>query len=264
VAAALTALLAYGSPAKADDCYITEGGLPAQQTGHKTISMASEFVDIVVGKNWVTVDCTFRFKNAGPACVVRMGFPDEVNRSEEDEIRRMPEGSFRSFRSWVDGKPVATKVIRASGDEDASDTLFWHEKRVQFPAHGEVVVRDRYVTNVCTYDGLAFWTNGTGYILHTGASWHGRIGKAVIKFTFRRKRMRGPFTLAHTNADGDDLGAAEDRAWMRHRRRIYYTGRTRPSTQGDTLTFKRANFRPSSDDDIMVFFDPTPFRSRRR
>src|SRR5207248_4478290 len=105
-----------------------------------------------------------------------------------------PHGNFRYFRSYVDGARVRTRVVRAG-----PDAHFWHVKTVRFPAHGRRVIRDVYEEAVG--EQLLLVRNcavahQAAYTLRTGASWRGRIGRAEVIITFRRRRMRGPLAPA--------------------------------------------------------------------
>ena len=63
--------------ARADDGGISFGGSPHLLKGHATVAMKSEVVKMDVHDKVIKVDCRFLFHNSGPACTVRMGFPDE-------------------------------------------------------------------------------------------------------------------------------------------------------------------------------------------
>src|SRR5215212_2408570 len=124
------ALAAVAGAACANDGGIAFGGAPRLLDSHPSVSMESEVVTMTVGDKIVTVDCRFTFRNHGPACAVRMGFPDigvgasdPDEKNSEDYLRHGPVSTFKSFHSWVDGKEVSTKLIRA--DEPGH---FWHAK----------------------------------------------------------------------------------------------------------------------------------------
>ena len=79
-------LLALGVRASANDGGIHMGGSPGLLHGHPTVTMTGEVIKMTVDDAKVTVDCRFVFTNNGPACTVRMGFPDQgVGADDPDE-----------------------------------------------------------------------------------------------------------------------------------------------------------------------------------
>src|SRR5262249_9573094 len=156
---------------------------------------------------------------------VRMGFPDQgqgAANPDEDEEHNPPKGTFRSFESWVDGRSVKTKLIRA-----AHLGNFWHFKVVAFPANKQVSIRDRYTVNVGLSSSYGFPLHQTSYILHTGASWHGSIGHSEVNVLFQSKGVRAPIELKKLtwlpkkNADDFDRpNYANDHSG--NKRRVYY------------------------------------------
>ncbi|HLK57709.1 MAG TPA: hypothetical protein VKU00_14180 [Chthonomonadaceae bacterium] len=232
---------------RADDGWIAYGGNPGLLSGHPTVSMVSEIIQVDVGDKKLTVDCHFVFKNDGPARRVRMGFPDiDDHRGEEpDEAKKPPVGALDSFRSYVDGKEVTTHLIRADKTEDV-----WHEKTVTFAAHSRVKVRDIYTTGV----GAAGHVNGgyihiIGYQLDTGASWKGPIGKVTVNVTFHRKHMKVPLKLAAFTEDS----AKEVR--MIADGKVLYKGPCKPTVQGRTVSFVCSHLKPGKKDNIFLYFD---------
>jgi len=238
--------------AGANDGEIAFGGSPRLLKGHSTVSMQSERVKVDVGEETVTVDCRFVFRNNGPACSVRMGFPDEGQggaNPEQDGQVPVPRGTFTSFRSYVDGRPQATRLIRAD-----RPGKYWHAKTVRFPARGQRLVRNVYtlpvgsqITRTSSLVRQAF------YVLHTGASWNGPIGRTEVEVVFHRKRMAAPLRPVRMSRSGrDGVYAAK---WAGDRARVYYQGPGRPQVSGKTLRFVRTNWRPAPSDDILLFFD---------
>ncbi len=101
------------SPSSADDGGISFGGSPHLLKGHKSVSMRTEQIRIDVHEKIINVDCKFVFHNDGPACTVRMGFPDEgLGAAEPYQGFPVPTGAklkatFESYVSYVDGKKLA-------------------------------------------------------------------------------------------------------------------------------------------------------------
>ena len=136
-----------GGAAQANDGGIAYGGSPGLLKGHPSVSMQSEVINITIMDKKVSVDCEFVFKNEGDACTVRMGFPDvgegsydPDEESGEEVMKTPPKTTFKSFVSYVNGKQVATELIRAK-----EEGQYWHSKTVNFPAHSTVKIRDVYI-----------------------------------------------------------------------------------------------------------------------
>ena len=255
LAALAAALLLFpGSAAlRADDGGIAFGGAPRLLTGHPSVSMQSEIVRMSVGKETVHVDCQFVFRNDGPACKVRMGFPDQARGSmdpEEEGPQKHPTGTFTSYMSYVDGVKVPTQTIHGAKEGD-----FWHAKVVDFPAHATRHVRDVYTVPVgggIVYDGKGSIKEAY-YILHTGASWHGPIGRAEVDVTFAPQAIPMPLVLVPLSAAPDNIDGKY--AWPSHPHgTILYRGPSKPVIAGRTLRFIRTNLEPGYLDDILLSF----------
>ncbi len=111
-------------------------------SGHPTISMASEVVKVVVRGHRVDTDCTFVFDNSGDACTVNMGFPDFGLWAYNYEHKKAST-IFTSFKSYVDGKPVSTKLVLGQDHREQ-----WQTKLVSFDKNGTRVVHEVYSTEV--------------------------------------------------------------------------------------------------------------------
>jgi hypothetical protein len=168
-AAGLWLLLA--NAASADDGAMEgEGGsLHLMSAGHPSVTMANEVVRID-GLPKGHVRARFVFKNHGPACDVKMGFPDQ---SWGDGHAG---GGFEGFRSWVDGREVRTQFVEGT-NPDPSQALDWWVKRVHFNRGQTRVVEDEY------FGGGGYDSSGNQFIMYeldTGDSWKGPIGRGRI------------------------------------------------------------------------------------
>lgn len=168
--AAAVMLLAVAAAARGDDAaLVASGGALKLMHGHPAIRMLSEEVHIALpdGK----VEATFIFRNDGPATTVLIGFPEQGK-----DVMPKARTHLVNFRSWVDGKPVATKQVGRTEGDDADYTAWW-VKQVPFS-------RGQTHTIVNRYEGgwldTSYGCSGFQYILKTGASWHGPIGRARI------------------------------------------------------------------------------------
>ncbi len=262
------ALLLLSGPARANDGGITMGGSPKLLSGHPTVQMKSEVVRINVGKKKLNVDARFTFVNHGPACTVRMGFPDrgigsanpdnessDDDRDEVDIMKQPPRTSFTSFRSWVNGKAVATKLIRAN-----TWGKYWHTKTVRFPAHSIVHIRDAYEESVSVGVFRAGewggYKNHIGYLLNTGSSWRGSIERTDIIIRFNRARVPsgrikpipGRFTYL------DEKGSQSFTTACLKPGTVVWKGPSTPTVLGRRMTFTRTTYRPTVNDDLELSF----------
>ncbi|MEO7717463.1 MAG: hypothetical protein ABIY70_14780 [Capsulimonas sp.] len=253
--------LAATIPARADDGGITFGGSPRLLSGHQTVAMESEVVTMDIGENAVTTHCRFVFKNHGPACTVRMGFPDRARGANviEDETGKAmaPHGTFQSFTSKVDGKPVKTEVLKDA--KTPSDV--WHAKTVAFGANQTHIVEDDYKTDIggqMTDYGSA--VHQAYYVLHTGSSWRGNIGRAEVIVRFHRKTMPGPLkALDMRKISGNADGIIK--LYPYGQNAVAWSGPSTPTVSGTTLRFVRTNFNPQYSDDVILHFGDTKIKN---
>jgi hypothetical protein len=244
--------------ARANDGGISFGGSPRLLTGHPSVSMQSEIVRMRIGEEKVTVDCTFIFQNQGPACTVRMGFPDQgqgADDPDEEGVHNPPTSAFDTFKSYVNGKPISTKLVRSQ------QSIFWHTKTVSFPANSHVVIRDVYTTSVGAHIEEKGSVHLANYILHTGASWHGPIGRSEVIITFQSKHISAPLRPVPVHYAPEVVRRQylvnkkiETTDWNKVTGRVYYVGPCAPTAHGNSLRFVRTNWRPTERDDIYLAF----------
>ena len=242
----LALLLAHG--AFADNAALTFGGQPTVLSGHNSISMASETVDMVVHYDHVDTDCSFTFKNAGPACTVRMGFPDFGMWAYAYE-KKKPKSIFQRYQSFVDQQRVSTHLILGANLGEQ-----WQVKMVSFSANATHVVREVYRTETGGIAGPKMATLAASYLLHTGASWKGPIGEAKIRITLagdcdlpvkpdiRAADRLHEFSQAATRSQIEKIGG------------VLVSGPIGAQVDGRTITFDCHNLKPTQKDDILVLF----------
>ena len=205
-----------------DSSVLAQGGTVTALNDKPPIVMQSESISIDVGR--ATVDANFVFRNPSrQAATVTFGFPEEGG---GDIIP--PSGNrqtwFKSFRSWVDGNEVQT-LLRTSTNNDDLSYQNWWTKTVTFAPNQTRRVRNLYVTqhgsNTMSHRFLT-------YILASGAPWSGPIGSAEIKADFSRI----------------PAGAL-------------YTARPQTfSRVGHTLIWRKTNFEPTPEDNIILIYLP--------
>ena len=252
-------------PARANDGGIAYGGSPGLLHGHPSISMTSERILLAVGEKEVHVECNFEFTNSGKACTVRMGFPDEgygaFDPDEEnasDNLMQTPaRTTFTSFKSYINGKQVATKLIRAD-----KPGHYWHAKTVQFAANQTLKIRDVYIQRIgggiATVAGKTGSVKEVGYVLHTGASWHGPIGRSEVTVDFSSARTVTPIVPVAlkdvaTKKAGEEPSAAD--IVRAPGGCIVWSGPGAPTISGTRLTFLKTNWKPSKKDDIDLNYE---------
>lgn len=255
------------SAALANDGGISMGGSPGLLKGHPSVRMTDEVIRITVGAETVTVDCRFTFTNHGPACTVRMGFPDQGfgaydpdEEGGEEVMKTPPKTTFTSFRSYVEGKPVAARLIRAD-----KPGAYWHTKTVRFPAQGIVHIRDLYTQRIS--GGIVTTPKGEGsvkqvaYVLHTGASWHGSIGRTEVIVTFHDAKLTAPLKPVPLARVSRSHNARDLRAPLSSPGIVVWRGPCPPTVAGRTLRFVRENWHPKERDDIELTYAYTGFRA---
>lgn len=238
-----------GCTCLADPGFVTGGGQPQVVSGQTTVRMKSEKVTLTVLADRVNVDGTFEFDNPGPACKVRMGFPETASfpfggRSSISTI-------FAHYRCYVDGARAATKLLPGKNPDEK-----WDVQSVSFAAAGHRTIRVLYSTSLGGFAGDPP-TALTSYTLHTGGSWNGPIGSVIIdvKFTDSTELAR-PFDIWHGSSD--QLKAEIWQTQPAKRGGVIAVGPGSVREDGDTLRYECTNFKPTAKDDILIVFRYPP------
>lgn len=243
--------------AGADDGGISFGGSPTLLKGHASVAMKNEVVTMNIGKEEINVDCRFLFHNDGADSTVRVGFPDTGEGSMEpyQGEDKIPTGkdlqaTFLAYDSWVDGKKVATQLVPT---KDRS--LYWHAKTVLFKGGKDCQIRDTYRL---LPGGQVTSDNGvyqlTYYVLHTGSSWKGPIGKATIIVNFAPDVIQAPIKLRSRSSF--KVKSLDEIKWATlPKGTVIYEGPCQPKLTGNTLTFTANNLKPSAKDDIHLYYN---------
>lgn len=244
----------------ADDGWVGNGGTPGLMKGkHPTIRMADETVRIYVGKKYTTVECIFHFVNEGPATSVKMGFPDYDELRDEDVDK--PTSVFKKYNSWVDGKAIKCQFEGVKYGE------YWQTKTVAFAANQRRTVRDRYtvLTGTGAETGRVYMRYAD-YILETGNTWHGPIGKATIEVEFDPDFLRPLKVVPSDSLDekvrpkngyiDEAFADKADSIVLRNRRTIFYSGPGKPVLRSGKLTIELKNLLPTKKDNFALKFAP--------
>jgi len=248
--------------ALADDAAISYGGTPTALSGHPTVRMVRERVVIDIRRNGsIQYDCVFVFHNDGNACQVRMGFPDMAEAADGDafshKVQEAEEKgqsapvfeSLKHFRSFVNGKEVATKLLPVK-NENAS----WHAKTVFFGKGKTVVVRDTYESEEGLFATGGGWASWCHYTMSTGASWKGPIGLADVIIRTPRQNIRLVSARKFKVENGLEFGGWKDLP----KGSVLWSGFATPVSKGSEIRFSRRNFEPDKRSDIDLSYDYRP------
>ena len=195
-----------------DGVFRGTGGAVTASTS-RSIRMTAE--EVVLDLNEIGVVhgiCTFVFSNAGPAESLLIGFPDmgtEIDDSSlPDSSASRP--SIYDLRVTVDGQEVVTKLVLVAGEGDISRALraaplrrfSWvHTWPCFFDSMQTRILRTEYrhPTSTGIWDPCIL-----DYVLTTGASWAGPIGKVLIRVvpgSLRLKSVPSPDNWTWTGAE---------------------------------------------------------------
>ena len=206
----------------ADDASLGVVGYGVVPLTNDRVTMIAERVEAEIRGDQAWVTCVFTFTNTGPATDVLIGFPQAQSREREGEAPELVD-----FQAFVDGTEVPTIFRPNAQPQGEWDYAGWHTFTVPFAAGQTCVVRNTY------HGRLTLISNGDrafGYVLHTGATWHGSIRQADIVVRWQRDRDVAPETLsAHPTG--------------------YIQGRRE-------LRWHFTNLEPTVEHDIEVYFRP--------
>ncbi|GEM_PF-4575723 len=173
---------------------------PAPRGGNQGVEMVAEEVTLLMTSKGLQVEAVFHMRNPGKEDVrLQVGFP----------AKSRPYADLEDFTVSREGKAFETTLTQ----EDAQEP--WRLWEAVYPAGKTVTETVRYRTD---------WDFQPGYILHTGAGWAGRIGKAVVVLKVEEKMI-------------DDLTALRPLGFVR---------------DGGTFTWIFTDLEPTEADDIRI------------
>ena len=153
-----------------DTAVVGIGGVIKPMESHPSIVLRSHVVKVKLTPEYADVNCTFVLHNTGKATSVLIGFPESGGGAIE-----VPTTGFQYFRSYVDGKRVQVRVQEPKLRDMGYSR--WYLKRVHFGTGQTRVIRNVYRAPLgAVSNGEKFFH----YILVTGASWKGKIGRSDI------------------------------------------------------------------------------------
>lgn len=161
---------------------VTGGTITAVSAGD--VRLDAETVQAVCFGSFAEYRVDFRFVNDGPARRVRLGFPFSAVVDSEHGTDR-PFG----FQAWQGGRPLPVRIVGAAGHASGRSQAGYFVHSARFP-HGATMITVSYLSQSSGTamarvgndfkSGFASWYE---YWLHTGATWKGAIGSAVVRYS---------------------------------------------------------------------------------
>ena len=193
----------YSRLALADDAALGRAGSNVMPVYDSPVRMVAEVVNIDLKTN--TVDAVFTFENTGPAGTVLMGFPmlkEEPYSPDRADKPPKPYFGYQDFRAYEindDGAQRQLRTEERTGLRPAAGEFFskWVVFEVRFDKG-----QTRQIRN--TYRAEYAYRNSIGgarleYVLTTGATWKGTIGRAEINVRFAEF---APGQILHASPSG--------------------------------------------------------------
>lgn len=195
------------------------------------VALDTETVRIAIGPRTVHVESRATFINRGAPCTVRLGYPGQGK---------------TSFALRVDNKPAPFRVTPRA---DSTRYLC----ALNFAAGQRRAVTSRYdlpVTPLAAIDGSYYQAL---YALGAGASWRHAIRRTDITVTFDRPRLPSRLSPRPQQVLGEKY--VENLPWSRYKAgTVIFDGLDRPASRGRRLHWARANWMPSSDDALALYW----------
>jgi len=158
-----------------DTAFYGMGGAAGVLKGESPVKMVSADIRINIPSCEVEVNYIFR-NTTNKAIEVSMGFPEEAV-----ELGGLKGKTwFKKFETWVDGKPLKTKMVKLEEYSDSIDggyTRNWWTKEVRFGAGQTRRLRNRYVTQPGYQTPGPFFL----YLVNTAENWNGQVDKLRIE-----------------------------------------------------------------------------------
>jgi hypothetical protein len=203
---------------QADDAALGAVGHAVTPLENSHITMTTERVVAEIEGGEARVTCAFTFANQGPSTDVLMGFP--VARATHGDT------TLHDFTATVDGEPLDV-TYRPDANPDSA-YAGWHTFVVPFGVGETRVVKNSYRGPLSQVsNGGRFFE----YVLETGATWAGPIGRAEVVVRWAGTRDVRAKTL-NIWPEGYEQGQNELR-WVWH------------------------DIEPTQEDNVHVYFYPT-------
>lgn len=193
------AAMLFPATASADDGVLGGTGITVYPIQETQVEMEKEIIDILVKDGRTYVSCQFFFHNTGKKTKLLVGFPcgypddPEAVQAQMEQWAEDPEYKKESvddalyrFRTYIQGERATVKVkdgLKPGGNN--SDSLYypkWYAWNMTFAAGQRIKVTNSYwmKNSIGGENG-----EGTGYILRSGSTWKGPIGKVTVRMRFQ-------------------------------------------------------------------------------
>lgn len=194
---ALVLLILISTSAIADDGVFLGTGGSVTPSQSSSVRMVAEEVDLDISDQFVRGKCTFVFFNDGPAETLLVGFPDHSPGGDDISENKRGRPSIYDLKITIDGQEVATEVLPVAKPTDTTQSA-WPSRRIRyydwvhtwtcdFQAGQTRILRTEYEHAMSTSVGDPCILD---YMLTTGASWAGSIGKIVVRIRPGRLRLK--------------------------------------------------------------------------
>lgn len=193
------AISCFPNTAKADDSSLIGGTAGTVYPIYDTqVEMEEEIIDITVRDGCSFVSCQFFFHNTGDRTRLLMGFPTGRHFEKPDKDSEGPEDEYETnlnwFRTFIHGKRVPVKI--RSGLKPEGNNLGglyfsqWHTWKAALGKGERLKVVNKYWM-VNTQPVLGSGSEQINYVLRSGSTWKGPIGKVTVRMKFEGYNAAG-------------------------------------------------------------------------
>lgn len=197
------------SAAADDGVFEGSGGTVVLSRTDNVRMVAEEVVFDLTEPDVIHVSCVFVVVNEGPEDRLFVGFPDYWPSPDDDSQRADGRSAISDLVIMVDGLRVATRAVPVDDAPGVIGPLMGtnasynqaHIWECAFAPGQTRVLRTEYRH---VYSGSTSASHVLSYVLRTGASWKGPIGKVVVRIKRGAMRLKCPWYPRDWILDGDE------------------------------------------------------------
>ena len=222
--ALLAAVWSAQPAALADDTSIGATGGSAYPIRSTDVRLAAETVQATCFGSFVEYRVDFRFVNEGAGRRIKLGFPFNYTVASENG----PEAPV-GFQAWREGEPLSVRAVPGRyADGVATGGYFVH--KAYFPPGATAITVSYLAESSGTARGrragadpgdpgfgMAAWYE---YWLHTGSTWKGPIGEAVVRYRLADTFAGRGIELTAADAD-EEVPVTAPEGWTKPLPRTY-------------------------------------------
>ena len=222
--ALLAAFLSAQPVALADDTSIGATGGTVYPIWMTDVRLAAETVQATCFGSFVEYRVDFKFVNDGKARTIKLGFPFN-SRDWGENGPAQPVG----FQAWREGEPLSVRAVPARY-ADGAPTSGYFVHKAYFPAGATAITVSYLAESSGTARGrragadsgdpgfgMAAWYE---YWLHTGSTWKGPIGEAVVRYRLADTFAGRGIELTAADAD-EEVPVTAPEGWTKPLPRTY-------------------------------------------